>query len=443
MIEKEKCIEITKKIKNLVKDSEFEVLISTDEESLTRYANSLIHQNVKSSNTNIQLRLVDGKKIGIASTNIINDEGLSNLVKKASEIKNLSEPDTEFHSLPEPKSINYPDFEYFDNSDQFDSEDYKADVVGNICERAKKSNHKAFGKFSTDKRELFIGNTNGIESYLKSTYASLKVQIMSDFDSGYAQVNSKYINQLNTEETFNEAYETCIRNNNPIAIEPKEYEVILKPEAVNDVLQMLSHMGFSCNSINEGNSFLSNKLGEKIFDEKLNITDDGLNKEGVIMPFDFEGFPKERIEIIKNGIFTDFATDSKWSIKLNRRNTGHALPAPNTYGPLPINLIISPGTSTLDEMISKSEEAILITHFWYSNPLHPKKGLVTGLTRDGTFLVKNGKIVNALKNLRYTDSFISLLSNIISLGNNLKLCDENLVPAMRCKSLRFTSIAPS
>ena len=152
---------------------------------------------------------------------------------------------------------------------------------------------------------------------------------------------------------------------------------------------------------------------------------------------------QEKIELIRDGVFTDFVTDSKWSKKLNRRNTGHALPAPNTYGPLPINLVLTPGSETLEEMISSSSEAILITHFWYSNPLHPKKGLVTGLTRDGTFLVKDGKIDKALKNLRYTDSFINLLSNIISLGNNLKLCDENLVPAMRCKSLRFTSVAPS
>ena len=303
MIERERCIEITKKIKNLIKGLEYEVLITSEEESLTRYANSLIHQNVKSSNTNIQLRLVDGKKIGIASTNIINDAGLSNLIKKAEEIKNLSEPDSEFNSLPEPGNIKYPDFEYYDNTDLFDSEDYKAEIVGQICSKAKKTDHKAFGKFSTNRGELFVSNSNGIESYFKNTYASLKVQIMSDSDSGYAQVNSKYINELKTEDVFNEAYETCIRNNHPIAIEPKEYEVILKPEAVNDVLGMLIHMGFSCNSINEGNSFLSNKLGEKIFDDKLSITDDGLNKSGVIMPFDFEGYPARKNRV-----------DQRWSL---------------------------------------------------------------------------------------------------------------------------------
>ena len=161
------------------------------------------------------------------------------------------------------------------------------------------------------------------------------------------------------------------------------------------------------------------------------------------MPFDFEGIPKQKVEIIKDGVFNDFVTDSKWALKLGRKNTGHALPAPNVYGPVPLNLIFLEGDKSLEDIISQTDEAILITRFWYSNPTNPKTGLATGLTRDGTFFVKNGKIDKPIKNLRYTDSLVNLLSNVLEVGNALRLYEGVLVPAIKCKSFKFTSVAPS
>jgi predicted Zn-dependent protease len=443
MLGKEKCLDIYNVVKSFVKAPQFEVLIIGQEESLTRYANSVIHQNVRTVDANVQLRVVSGKKTGISSTNDLSRDGLADLVKTAMEIMGLSEEDPDFLSLPEPQKIEYPSFDYFDSSLQFDSEDYKAQVISTICVKSKNYGLKAFGRFSTSKMELFVGNSLGVEAFTKSSEANLNVQIMGEGFSGFAQSTSKFISDLEIERAMNDAIETCLMSRNPTEIEPGDYKVILKPEATEDIIEMLNYMGFSCNAISEGRSFLSGKLGEKIFGENISIIDDGLDKRGIIMPFDFEGIPKQRVEIIKNGIFKDFVTDSKWAHKLGRRNTGHALPAPNTFGPIPINIIFSEGIKTLEEMISETDEAILITHFWYSNPINPKIGLATGLTRDGTFLVRNGKIERPVKNLRYTDSLVSLLSNVLAVGTKLRLCERSLVPAIECKSLKFTSVAPS
>lgn len=443
MLDKERCIQIYNDIKTFIKVPQFEVLIMGEEQSLTRYANSVIHQNVKTSNVTVQLRAVSGKKIGISSTNDISKESLENLVKASTEIMELSEEDPDFSSLPEPEDINYPSFDYFDSSAKFDSEDYKAQVISEICSKSKSNNLKAFGRFSTSKMGLFVGNSLGVAAYAKSSEANLNVQIMGEGFSGFAQSTSKFISDLEIERAMNDAVETCLMSKNPSTIEPGEYPVILKPEATEDIIEMLNYMGFSCSEISEGRSFLSGKLGEKIFSEKVSIVDDGLDNRGFVMPFDFEGVPKQRVEIIKSGIFNDFVTDSKWALKLGRKNTGHALPAPNVFGPVPLNLIFLEGDKSLEEMISETDRAILITRFWYSNPTNPKTGLATGLTRDGTFLVRNGKIEKPIKNLRYTDSLVNLLSIVLEVGKDIRLYEGILTPAIKCKSLKFTSGSPS
>lgn len=443
MLGKERCIQIYNDIKGFVKVPQFEVLIMGKNESLTRYANSIIHQNVRTSDTTVQLRVVSGKRIGVASTNDTSKEGLADLVKASTEIMNSSEEDPDFSSLPEPKEIKYPQFDYFDSSAEFDSEDYKADVISEICSKSKNKSLKAFGRFTTSKMELFVGNSLGVEAYAKSSESNLNVQIMGDGFSGFAQSTSKFISDLEIERAVNDAIETCLMSKNPSFVEPGDYTVILKPEATKDIIEMLNYMGFSCNAISEGRSFLSGKLGEKVFSEKVSIIDDGMDSRGFVMPFDFEGIPKQKVEIIKEGVFNDFVTDSKWALKLGRKNTGHALPAPNVYGPVPLNLIFLEGDKSLEDIISQTHEAILITRFWYSNPTNPKTGLATGLTRDGTFFVKNGKIEKPIKNLRYTDSLVNLLSNVLEVGNALRLYEGVLVPAIKCKSFKFTSVAPS
>ncbi len=262
---------------------------------------------------------------------------------------------------------------------------------------------------------------------------------MKDQASGFAQSSSFAIKNIETERVVEDALWACLNSADAKPVESKAYEVILKPEAVEDILKMLNYMGFFTQSIVENRSFLSGKEGELIFDPCISIRDDARNPMQAPMPFDFEGAPKKTVPLIEKGIFKKMVTDAKYAAKLNMSNTGHALPAPNAYGPIPLHLVLEgEKQQSLEHMIKDCNEGILITRFWYANPAHPKKGIATGLTRDGTFYIKNGKIQHAIKNLRYTDSLVNVMSKVLSVGDQPRLYDRTLAPALRCASMKFT-----
>jgi len=191
---------------------------------------------------------------------------------------------------------------------------------------------------------------------------------------------------------------------------------------------------------------MTDKLGQKIAGDNITIWDDGLDPRGLVFPFDFEGVPKQKVMLIENGIAKGVVYDSFTAGREpGKHSTGHSLPAPNTSGPIPINLLMAPGSSTKEEMLAATERGIWVTRFHYTNPVHPMKTVLTGMTRDGTFLIENGKIVRPLKNLRFTQSIIEALSCTDMLGSTIKLCRQGFdlfvatcVPAARVQGFTFT-----
>jgi PmbA protein len=238
------------------------------------------------------------------------------------------------------------------------------------------------------------------------------------------------------------AVRKAIAAQNPEAIEPGEYTVILEPAAVADMLMFLGFLGFSALAAQEGRSFMCGQIGSRVMGDNITIWDDGLDPAGLPMPFDFEGVPKEKVVLIDRGIASGFVHDSATASQEDRLSTGHALPAPNTYGPMPINLFMAPGDSTLDEMISSTERGILVTRFHYTNPVHPVKVIITGMTRDGTFLVENGRVTRPVRNLRFTDSVPRAFSEVLSMSRERKLqagyFGGALVPSMKVGRFAFT-----
>jgi PmbA protein len=442
MINHEDCQSIVNKIANKLSVDQYEMIISGQDENLTRYANSMIHQNVKSETSHIQLRVIKNKQIGVSSCDNLSDEGLDFVIRNAMDICSLSKPDSDFTSLPEPTITEKGDSSMFDHSPDFTSPDFRAEAVSKVCKRAMEKAVKAFGKMETNKNVLFIANSLGIDQYQETTNCSFNAQMMHNISSGFAQTSGNKLSDLDINRVINESLETCLSSFTLESMDPGEYEVILKPEAAIGILEMLSYMGFSTLAIQEGRSYLSDKLGEMIFSDKLSIQDNSRNKWQNQSAFDFEGVAKKQVQIIKQGKFVDFVTDYKWANKLNKPNSGHALPAPNAYGPFPRNLVIEASDKgNWQDMVRNAKKAILITRFWYTNPLHPKKGICTGLTRDGTFLVQNGKIEKAIRNFRFTDNLVALFSKIIQVGMDDRLFDDVVSPSLHCESLRFVSQA--
>jgi predicted Zn-dependent protease len=223
-------------------------------------------------------------------------------------------------------------------------------------------------------------------------------------------------------------------------LQPGDYTVILEEYAVADMLAFLGFLGFSAQAVHEGRSFM--KLGEQVVGDNVTIWDDGLDSSGLPMPFDFEGVPKSRLTLIEKGIARAVVHDSYTAGKEGKTSTGHALPAPNTMGPLPLNMFMATGEHSKEEMLASTKKGIWVTRFNYTRPVHPLKVVVTGTTRDGTFLIENGELAKPIKNLRFTQSYLDALSRVEMLGNSARLVTgflgSSCVPALKIGAFTFT-----
>jgi PmbA protein len=433
---------VTEQVLGLSKADQTEVMFFGDASQLTRFANNYIHQNVAETNTQVNVRVVLGKKIGVASTNDLSDEALRKVVEQATTIARFQLENEDFKSLPGPDEAGKGSAaKGYVNSTASASPEMRAQGVGAICKLASEKELTAAGSFSTGAQELGVANSLGLFSYDAFTVSNLLTVVMSENSSGYADRTSKDVSDINAEDVGNEAVSKALRSKNPTEIEPGEYTVVLEEYAVGDMLDYLAFMGFSALAVQEERSFL--KRGEKITGENVTIFDDGNDTRGLPISIDFEGVGKRRVEIVKNGVAESPVYDSYTAGREpGQKSTGHALPAPNIWGPMPSNMFMQPGTTPRQELTSGIERGIWVTRFHYVNVVHPLLTILTGMTRDGTFLIENGEVARPIKNLRFTQSVLEALQGA-TVGDTLKLqkgfIGGSMVPALRLDKFKFVS----
>ncbi|MDI6868776.1 MAG: TldD/PmbA family protein [Coprothermobacterota bacterium] len=440
MMTKEQVLEILKTALEASDGEQTEAVLVSENEELTRFANSVIHQNTMQEDASLIVRVIKDKKIGIASSNILSKEEVVKTVKHASKIASLSPRNQEFISLPAGKPL--PQIDGFVEKTARTTPEERAEAVRKLVEMAKPHGIKASGAFSTSVLRLGVANTLGVQAFYQTTVASFSTVLLSPTSAGYADRESRNVSDINAEEIAEEAIKRTVDGRNPRQTEVKEMEAILLPYAVSEMFDYLAYMGLGATSFQEGRSFMSEARGKKVVSEKITLYDDGLDIRGFPHPFDFEGQPKKKVYFFEEGIARDVVYDSFTAFKEGKESTGHALPQPNSIGPLPLNLVLKPGNATLEEMIKSTKDGVLITRFWYVRPVHPKLTVITGMTRDGTFKIENGKIVYPLCNMRFTTSILETLAGTELVGKELKLekgfFGGNLVPALKVKSFRFT-----
>ncbi|MBV9271423.1 MAG: TldD/PmbA family protein, partial [Candidatus Eremiobacteraeota bacterium] len=227
----------------------------------------------------------------------------------------------------------------------------------------------------------------------------------------------------------------------PKNVDPGHWTVILEPAAFGELFMYLADH-FSARAFDEGSSFLSGALGSTVLGENVTIRDDYAHPLDPSMPFDYEGQPTQRLALIENGVARNIVTDSYYAKKLNRENTGHALPAPNAYGPQALSLVVDPGTKSVDELIAQTQRGLLISRFWYIRTVDQKQAIVTGMTRDGTFMIENGKITGGVRNMRFNQSIIEALKNC-ELSNEQRRTGSYsyscVVPTAKIEGFAFSS----
>ncbi|MEK7202696.1 MAG: TldD/PmbA family protein [Patescibacteria group bacterium] len=423
------------KVLNYSKADQTEVLFFCGKNSLTRFANSQIHQNITKENAEISVRVIVDKKIGVASTNDLSDESLKKTVDSALLIAKFQKPDKDFVSLPKPTKIE--SLKSYVKTTADCSPEKRALLVKEAINETKKYNLKASGALSTSFSQIAVANSLGVFCYYPETLCSFSLVVLSKNSSGYADFTGLDIEKIKPKILAKEACLKAIKSKDPQEIKSGIYEVFLEEYAVSEMLGYMAYLGFTGKNIEQGKSFLSNKQGKKVLGKNITIWDDGLDKQGIPTPFDFEGAGKKKVVLIKNGVFKNRVYDSYGAYKQGKISTGHALAAPNTFGAYPCNLFMKNGKSAKAKMLKKIKKGIYVTRFWYINAHHHNL-LMTGMTRDGTFLIENGRITKPIKNLRFTQSIVEALSNVSGISKETKLIGSSRVPALRIKKFNFT-----
>jgi PmbA protein len=416
-----------------------EVMVTEWDSALTRFANNGIHQNVAERDVSVRVRVVQDGKTGVASVNQMSERSADDVLNRAIAIADL-QPPGELVPMPGPARAEHIDA--WSDATASATPEQRADFVGAICRRAQTAGLKAFGAFSTTAAQLAIANSLGVFHHHRSTQAVANSVVMGEAGSGYADRSAIDVNELDKEELAAEVIDKAQRNQNAQPIEPGVYEVVLEEYAVAEMLEFLSFTGFSALALQEERSFM--RLGERITGEAVSIWDDGLDGHGLPAPFDFEGVPKQRVDLIERGVAAGVVYDMLTASRDGHASTGHGLPAPNVEGPFAVNLFMAPGDTPKAELASGIKRGIWITRFWYVRVVQPKASVITGMTREGTFLIENGRVTRPIKDLRFTQSILDGLDGTLAISRSTKLQASEYfgatrVPALRLKAFTFTS----
>lgn len=419
-----------------------EVVYLGTESALTRFATNHIHQNVAESNAELRVRAVVGQRTGVAATNRLDDESLRRVTEQALEIARLQPVNPEFHSLPALQPI-LPAPSYSERTAQFTPEE-RARQIGIIVRLTKERGLESAGAFSTTVHSTAIANSLGIFAYEPRTEAECHAVVMADErGSGYTQRIATNASNLDFEAMAGEAVEKALRSRNPIDISLGEYPVVLDAYAVAEMLQNLAFMGFSALAAQEERSFMNGQFGKQLVEPRVTIYDDGHDPSGLPQAFDYEGVPKQRVVMIDHGVANAVVYNSFTAAREGKPNTGHALPAPNSEGPLPLHTMMEAGDASIEELIKGVDRGIYVTRFHYTNTVHPIKTLFTGMTRDGTFLIEHGELTHPVKNLRFTQSILDVLREVQAIGRE-RVQSANymtvVAPALRAARFNFTGI---
>jgi predicted Zn-dependent protease len=419
-----------------------EVSVVATDNALTRFANSTIHQNVFSSNVTLRVRVVIANQIGIAITNSLEAAALQRALDHALSNARRTPPNPGFLSLPEPQLV--PEVVGYFPATADCTPGQRAESVGAICQLAREAGFHAYGALTTATRELAVGNSLGHSCFHLGTLSEIKVTVIGDSSAGYAANMAMDVRRLDFEAIGHEATERCSRGQNPQPIEPAEYAVILAPYATQDLVFVTTTVGLGARSFREKTSFVCGNIGKRIMGPNITIHDDGFDGNGIVEPFDCEGVPKRRLDLISNGVASGVAYDSYYAgLEKGRRSTGHALPPPNTSGPLPRHTFLRPGSATVEEMIQSTGRGLYVTQLHYTRPIDPIRLTATGMTRNGTFLIEHGEIVRPVKDLRFTQSYLKAWNEVEAVGQEtrlLRMWDQSLqnVPTVKISSFNFT-----
>lgn len=397
-----------KRVLALSDATQTEVMVASGKSELTRFSHNAVIQNVADSDISVRVRAIVGKRTGVATTNVLDDAALQDVVRNAIDMAKLSPEDPDLPELPAGGKTITPEGAYVEQTAHATPEQ-RAAMADDIFKTAETNGYWCAGYATTGASGITIVNSSGACASFDGTDAGVNVKMNAADSTGFAEGYDTDVTRIDAHTVGITSARKVRESASPRSVDPGPWTVILEPAAFGELFVYLADH-FSAQSFDEGSSFLSDGLDKRYLGENVTVSDDYAHPLHPGMPFDYEGQPTQRLPLIESGIARNIVTDSYWAHKLRRPNTGHALPAPNAYGPQASHIVIAPGSKPVSELISETKRGLLITRFWYIRTVDQKKAIVTGMTRDGTFLIENGEIVGGVRNMRFNQSILEALN---------------------------------
>jgi predicted Zn-dependent protease len=420
---------------------EVEAILATSIQALTRFANNVIHQNVAESSSHLSVRARIEGRTARASTNRLDPDSIRDVVEQAIALTRLTEPDEE--SLPLADPSEYRSVDRWSETTALVTPHERARAVAEAIAAVESAGQTAAGIYSTDATDYTLLNSRGVHAHHRETMARFSITAMAGGSSGWAKASACDHGDMNPLELALSAARKATQSAAPRELPPGRYTVILEPAAVLDLVgQMFGD--FSATAIRDGRSFLNDRIGKQIFGPNITIHDDAWHPLQSGTPFDGEGVPRQRLTLVENGVVRDIAYCRQAAALAGVEPTGHGFPLPNEYGEAPMNIVIAGGDSSVEKMVASTERGILVTRFWYIREVDPYEKIFTGMTRDGTFLVEGGQVTAGVRNFRFNQGLMEMLSNVVALSPAVRASGEEtfdmVVPAMQVRDFNFTEV---
>ncbi|HZC23693.1 MAG TPA: TldD/PmbA family protein [Candidatus Binatia bacterium] len=462
MLNHEQAGDIFDRIRKLSSADEVEVLFSGGRFALTRFANNTIHQNVAEENHVVSLRTVFGGRTARAYTNKFDDESMKQVVRASESLAKVQHPDPDLLPMPDENDASGKAGEgarstpsrYFEQTAAITPE-IRAEGVRTMVGVADKRKLTTAGVFSS--AELFDGlfNSRGLSRWHTQTAAEISITMMAADSSGWQKANSPDVANLDPLQLAETAAKKAVDSAHPREIPAGKYTVILEPAAVLDIVGFM-FWDYSGMAILDQRSFLTGRIGTKMFGDNITIHDDVAHPLQTGSPFDGEGVRRQKVALVENGIVQQVVYARATAARMKASEfkdkvgpiaaTGHGFPLPNEMGEMPLNIVFAPASNpqTLARMIASTERGVLVTRLWYIREVEPFEKILTGMTRDGTFLVENGRVQSGVRNFRFNESLIHMLSNVEAMSVPVRSSGEEsfdmVVPAMKVREFNFTEV---
>ena len=418
-------------------ETEVEIQFSTD--ALTRFANNTIHQNVAEQSLDISVRAVVDGRTARSSTNKHDEESLRHIADTALNLAHNQPKNPDLLRMLGRQKYQKVS-RYIGATAEYSPQD-RAKAVTRVCKFAEASKQTAAGIFASGAVHEILGNSRGLFAQHQQTRSEFSVTILEENSSGWAKANSPDVRTIEPDALAACASRKAVESRNPRELPPGRYTAILEPAAVLDIVGFLFY-DFAGTAVLDKRSCFTGRIGKKILGENISLWDDVYHPLQTGAPYDGEGVPKQRVALVERGVPKNLVYSRTTAKKMKAKPTGHGFALPNDYGEAPMNLVFSGGADSVDKMVASTERGILVTRLWYIREVEPYEKVLTGMTRDGTFLIENGKIAGGIRNFRFNQSVLEMLANVEMLGPAVRAAGEEsfemVVPAMKVRDFHFS-----